>query len=177
MNHFRRMLFFCILATLLSGLVSCAPGKLLKTQNAAPAEIRGNYTVFLIGGQYLEDLRTVAILQKEGTPYTFEIYAPEFNYSVKKGIRSDEALKEAELFVSTHPLFRNSLLSKVFDPAGNVIAFEVLPTYDSAVFRDPVVLDVDYRLKDGSVIVYVNLRSLHKPFPLEEERERPFFRR
>jgi len=60
--------------TLLLNANSCTPGASLYTASANPAEISGTYTVLLYGARHSNDLETVAILAKQESPYTFEIY-------------------------------------------------------------------------------------------------------
>jgi hypothetical protein len=47
-------------------LYSCAVGPTLRTTGALESEITGTYTLILFGGNYTDDLHTIAFLDKEG---------------------------------------------------------------------------------------------------------------
>ncbi len=137
---------------------SLALDKPLKTEAAKPADVSGVFTLILYGANYLDDLETIAILDYEGDDYHFEPYAPEFNYKVKKGVQAQEALKEAEKFVSFHNSFWRSQLSKIVDKEGVTIGYEVKPLYRPFIFGFSDILDVYYWLKEnGKVKVIIRL--------------------
>ncbi|HSB51456.1 MAG TPA: hypothetical protein VLD40_02245 [Dissulfurispiraceae bacterium] len=138
-------------------LCSCVMAPVLRTQTANPAEVTGTFTVLLYGARYSDDIETVAILDREGDPYTFVIQAPEYDYKVIKRMNADEALSRATEFVSFHPSFRNAYLSRILDPAGGPIGFEVRPLYLPMEFGNSNVLDVQYRISDGTVTVWIEL--------------------
>ena len=56
------------------------------------SELSGTFTLFLYDGRYAGDLQNVVILDKEGDPYTFEIYAPAFDYKIRRGVPADKAI-------------------------------------------------------------------------------------
>jgi len=138
-------------------IISCAPRIYLKTESAKVTEISGTYTLILYGGRYSNDIETIAILDKEDAKYTFEVYAPEFDYKIKHGVPAEEALEEAEKFVSFHHSFWQSRLSRIIDPAGNTIGYELSPLYYPLDFGYTDVLDVRYVIKDSKVIVTISL--------------------
>jgi len=156
----RTILYTGILITLLLFTVnySCAPGRYLRTEGVTPAEITGTYSLILYGGRHSNDIETVAILDREGDRYTFEVYASEYDYKIKKGIPAREALDEAQKFVRFHRNFWRSQLSRILDPAGNAMGYEVRPLYYPFNYRYTDVLYVDYRIKDDKVIVYIRLK-------------------
>ena len=133
----------------------------LITESASPSDVKGVFTLILYGANYSDDLETVAILDKEGDGYTFVPFAPQFNYKVKKGIQAQEALKEAEQFVSFHNAFWKYQLSKILNPEGVTIGFEVRPLYLSFVYGFSDILDIYYWLKaDGKVKVVIRLDNV-----------------
>ena len=137
--------------------VSCATGIYLRTERAQVTEISGTYTLILYGGRYSNDIETIAILDKEDAKYTFEVSAPEFDYKIKRGVPAKEALEEAEKFVSFHHSFWQARLSRIIDPAGNTIGYELRPLYHPIDFGYTDVLDVYYVIKDSKVIVTISL--------------------
>jgi hypothetical protein len=152
--------FTLVLSVLLFLSVSSsfALKKPLKTEAATPADISGAFTIILYGANYLDDLETIAILDYEGDDYHFEPYAPAFNYKVMKGVQDQEALKEAEKFVSFHSSFWKSQLSKILDREGVTIGYEVRPLYRPFIYGFSDILDVYYWLKgDGKVKVIIRL--------------------
>ncbi len=140
------------------GLYSCimaAPH--LKTEPADPSEVKGTFKLMLYGCRYPDDILNVAILDREEDPYTVEIYAPDFDFKVKEGLSADEALREAERFIRCSFFFERSRISKVLDQAGNRIAYEVRPLYSPIRFGQDDVLDIQYTIGDGKVLVYIKL--------------------
>lgn len=129
----------------------------LKTEEAKEIEVAGTFTLILYGGGHINDLETLAILDKEEDQYEFEPYAPEFDYKVKKGVPAGEALNESRKFVGFHNAFWRSQLNKILDEKGNTIGYEVRPLYRPFVYGRDDLLEVYYRIKDGKVIVYIRL--------------------
>jgi len=152
----KRILYISAILCIL--LFSCATGNYLKTEDAKDADIRGSFALILYGSRHLNDIETVAILDIEGDSYSFEPYAPEFDYKIKKGVPAKEALEEAERFVSWHSSFQRTQLSRILDEKGNVIGYEVRPLYQPLAFGVSDVLNVDYRIKDSRVIVRIRLK-------------------
>ncbi len=145
-----------VLTILTLYLYSCSAGRYLKTESAAEQEITGHYTLILYGGSSVNDLKTLAILVKEGTPYTFEIYAPEFDYRTTKGVPATKALELAEKFVSFHHNFWKAQLSRILDNKGSVIGYELRPLYYPTIHSQSDILDVNYRQSNDKVVVYIN---------------------
>jgi hypothetical protein len=121
----------------------------LKTEAANPSEVKGTFTLILYGGNYYDDLETMAILDREGDPYTLDLYVPDFDYRVRKGVSAKEALAEAGKFVRFHPSFWHSQLSKIMDGKGDVIGYELRPLYYPITYGVNDVLDVHYWMKEG----------------------------
>jgi hypothetical protein len=152
-------------------IISCAPGRYLRTEPAGTSGIEGSYSLMLYGGRYSEDIENLAILDKDDDPYAFAIYGREDNYTVQKNVPAKEALDKAQRFVSRHRSFMRSRLSSILDPVGNVIGYELRPLYQMIEFGDPDVLSVYYGIKDSTVIVHIWPRQ-------ELEHKEPFlFRR
>jgi hypothetical protein len=129
---------------------SLAFEKPLKTEDANAADISGVFTLILYGGKYYDDVETIAILDYEGDPFTFEPFAPEFDYRIKKGVPAKEAIEEAEKFVSFHNSFWRSQLSRIIDKKGNTIGYEIRPLYLPFTFGVSDLLEVNYWLKEGN---------------------------
>ncbi len=122
--------------------------------------IAGTFTAILYGGSYSNDFETIAVLDVENDEYTFEPYTSEFNYTLKKHLSAEEAIKEAMHFVSDHGSFINAHLSKVMNSDGSVLGYEVRPLYLPLRYGLADVLDVSYLLKGEKVTIYLYL----KPF-------------
>jgi hypothetical protein len=137
---------------------ACVNVAYLRTDKSEPSEISGTYTLLLYGGRYSEDVENVAILDKEGDRYSFEIYAPEYDYVAKKDIPAREALAEAEKHAGSHRSFFRSALRAILDPESNVIGYELRPLYHVQEFGDPDILYIDYALKDDTVIAKIRLK-------------------
>lgn len=132
--------------------------KSLRTEEAKPGDISGTYTLLLYGARFSDDLETVAIFDLEGDKYHFDIYAPDFDYKVKKGLSAKDALAEAQKFVSFHNSFFKSILSRILDNDGKTIGYELRPLYYPFVYGISDVLDVHYFIKEGGRIkVFIKL--------------------
>lgn len=129
----------------------------LKTEEVRKDDVKGVFTLILYGGRGPNDVEALAILDIEGDQYTFEPYAPEFDYKVKKGLSEKDALDNAYKFISYNPAFWRSQLSKIVDEKGNTIGYELRPLYMPFVYGISDVLEVYYSLKDGKVKVYIRI--------------------
>lgn len=160
-RRLRRILSFFAIAILLLSLIitSCVltTGNHLRIEAAKPSEVTGTYTLYLYGCRYPDDLENVALLDKEGGPYTIEIYAPDTRYKVKAGLLAEEALKQAEQFVKCSVHYQDTRFSKIPDPAGNIIAYEVRALYLPIRYGMYDVLDVQYVARDNKIVVYIKL--------------------
>jgi hypothetical protein len=123
------------------------------------SEITGTYTLILFGGNYTDDLHTIAFLDKEGDQYTLAPYAPDWQYIVKKGVSAKDALAKAAQFVSTSPSFRNVQFSKLLDDKGNAIGYEVRPLYIPTTYGASDVLDVWYSLQNTTVNIHIHIKE------------------
>jgi hypothetical protein len=158
-----------VLLTLSLFICSCATAPYLKTEEAKKAELSGSYTLFLYGERFSNDIENLAVLDKEGDPYTFTIYAPEFDFSVRKDLPAKEALAVAERFIRAGYSVQDTQLSEILDPGGRLIGYEVRPLYSVIDYGYRDVLDVNYVLKDHEVTVMIRLRrEVRKLFNDEE---------
>jgi len=132
---------------------SCMPGVRMNTEGAKETEVTGTYRAILHGCNYLDDLMTVAFLQKEGAKYPFEPYAPDFNFRAREGLPAKEALEAAGKFLDCNTSFRNSQLRRIVTPEGDVLGYEVKPLYHIYAYGMDEPLHTDYRLRDGKIII------------------------
>jgi hypothetical protein len=172
MNTFREKICggIAVLACILF-LQACMQGKRLMTGPGNKPDVQGTYILILYGGNYSGDLETVAILDREGDRYTFEPYAPAFNFKVIKGQTADHALPAAEQFVRRHPSYQGEVLHSILDETGAVIGYELRPLYLPLVYGVSDVLDVDYLIRGEKVIVTVKVK------PFIEQQDDADFRR
>jgi len=163
-----------ILIVIIVFVSSCAPGRYLRTERADTSGIEGNYNLILYGGLYSEDVKNLAILDKDNDPYTFEIYARKGDYTVQKNVSAKEALDKAQRFVSRHRSFIRSRLSSILDPAGNIIGYELRPLYQMLEFGNSDLLSVYYEITDSTVMVHIWLRQAiehEEPFLIRRMRD------
>jgi hypothetical protein len=141
-------------------VVGCASHKHLRTELADPSDVTGTFNLILYGCRNSNDIQTVAILEVSGTQYTFEPFAPSFDFNTVKDISAKEALEGAKAFVSHNPNFRRTRLNRILDPGDKTVGYEVSPLYFPFVYGVSDVIDVDYWLKsDGRVKITVRLKS------------------
>jgi hypothetical protein len=143
--------------TALLMLNSCMAGMRLDIRGAVPTDIQGTYTLILYGCRYPSDLENLAILYTEGGPLTFEMYTLETAYRVKKGLSADEALKQAEQFLTCSFDFWKTQLSKIVDREGAIAGYELRPLYAPYKYGMMDVLDIHYWLRGNTVTVYIRL--------------------
>ncbi len=156
------MNFFFVAAIILLiivGLVAHSGSNYLKTEEANPAEVQGKFTLLLYGSSSSNDVANIAILDKEGDPYMFEIHAPDFTYTVQAGMDASQALQAAEQFIRRNIRSERSRLHRVLSTAGAAVGYELRPLYPVVVFGKDNVLDVRYRVKDRKIIVSIELDS------------------
>jgi hypothetical protein len=104
-RNFCNIGFSLLLILLTMASYSCSTGRYLRTESATGEEITGVYTLIIYGGASANDTRTLAILAKEGTPYSFEVFQPEFEMKIIKGVPAREALEKARKSFTLHPDF------------------------------------------------------------------------
>ncbi len=153
----KRLINLVIIISFLMLLNACATTKRLKTEEIRADTISGNFSVILYGARFSGDIENVAILDIEGDGYKFEVFAPHFDYTVKSNIPAEEAVKIAQGFISFHGSFKYSQVSRIKDYNGKTIGYEFRPLYSPAEFGLFDALDIDYWLKDGVVIVKIDL--------------------
>ena len=144
-----------LVAALSLAASSCATGSRLTLRSADETQVTGNFRLILYGCTHFDDLETLAILDKEGDPYTFEPYAPDFSYRVKTGVQAKDALAEAERFVNCDNAFKRYQLARLVAPGGATLGFEVRPLYMPFVYGMEDVIRTDYRIKGDKVIVRI----------------------
>jgi len=146
-----------VVVVIIIALIPLSGDNHLKAEAANLADVQGKFRLLLYGCSSLNDLANVAILEKEGDPYSFEIYAPDSSYSIKAGLNAAEALQEAERFVRCNIQSERSQLRRILSPAGAGIGFELRPLYPIITFGKYDVLDVRYLIKDRKIVVHIEL--------------------
>jgi hypothetical protein len=170
----KNLLFVLLLLYTLS-FISCTPGIRLNTQGAQDSEVMGTYTVIFYGCNFLDDLETIAFLDKEGDRYTFEPFAPAFRFRIKKGMDAKDAIAEAGRFVGCNTSFSRAQLSRIIGPDSDTLGYEVRPLYHSFARGAGDVLRTYYRLRGDKVVITIRLvpsveRMLEGGDSLERER-------
>ena len=151
------ILIAAIVLLIMAGIISLSGDSYLETEAADPAEVQGKFTLLLYGSSSRDDLANIAILDKEGDTYSFEIYAPDFSYTVQSGLNAAQAIQEAERFVGRNIHFERSRLHRILSPAGAGIGFELKPLYPAVTFGRDDIIDVRYSIKDRKVVVHIEL--------------------
>jgi hypothetical protein len=154
----RSLVFIALSAFVLSAVLACAYGERLRRAETEAPDPSVRYTLVLHGGSHTDDLKTIAILDKEGDPYTFTFKAPEFRFGEHKNLSAEDALEQARKFVSFHRDFSTSRMTALTDTEGNILAYEVRPLYQPSVYRHTDILDVNYVLTDDVVTGYIYIK-------------------
>lgn len=153
------ILYAMFVMACLTAFAGCAaPGTRIHAESLGDREISGVFTLILYGGNYFDDPETVAFLDREGDAFTFDIYAPDFNYRTIKGLPAAEGLKRAVEFVSRNSSFHQVRLSSIAeDQAGN-IGYEVRPLYLPFTYGTDDLLDISYSEKGNKVVVTIRVK-------------------
>ncbi len=146
-------------ALIIIGFIVLWGDKHLKTEEANPTDVQGKFTLLLFGCSSPDDLANVAVLDKEGDPYSIEIHAPDFSYTVRTGLNGEEALQEAGRFIRCNIQSERTQLRRILSPAGAGVGFELRPLYSVAAFGKDDILDIRYVIKDRKIMVYIELDS------------------
>jgi hypothetical protein len=156
-NKIRLILTGIFLITMLCG--ACVVTKYtLKTEEGGLTGTSGTYTIIRYGASNPEDFATFAIIFPEQGRYSFDIYKPDFEYRVEKGLTAKQAMESAQTFVRWHPEFSRAQMSKIIGPDGDAIGYEVKALYKQPLFGKEDVAYLTYVLKDNNtVIVYLRL--------------------
>ena len=98
------------------------------------------------------------MLVDEKSGYTFDVYALDAMYKVKRDIPAVQALIEANTFFHCSAAsVRETELRRIVDPAGKTIAYELKPLYKPLDLQESEVLRSSYVLKDGKVTASFSL--------------------
>ena len=165
-----------LLGLLMLLVYGCGGSKYLRTEAAGPQAITGTYTLLLHGARYGDDMQNVAILDREGDGYTFELHAPEYDYKVRKGVAAGDAVSEAERFVRSHYSFAASQWYAIRGEDGSVLGYEVRPLYQPLATGYADILDITYVIKDRKVVCRIQFKPEIER-SLSGDREFPIFRR
>ncbi|MGD0887228.1 MAG: hypothetical protein ABSA46_20480 [Thermodesulfovibrionales bacterium] len=131
----------------------CAGGTFLKTEPLQPdVKITGRYALVLLQDKNYSALKTIAFLDVEGNNYSLVPYAPAYEYAVTRDISGQEALQKAVAFVRDNPLSRSYQISRILDPGGTTIGYEVRPLYDPLDHGVSDVMTVSYVLRDKGIV-------------------------
>jgi hypothetical protein len=152
-----RLLFLAAALAVLSS--SCTLGTRLRKEAAPESEVTATYRLILYGCSHARDLETFAILDKEGDRYTFEPYAPEFNYRVEKDVPAKVAMEEADKFITCGQGYIRPQLSSIVGPGGVTVGYEIKPLYLAFEYSVPDVLETYYFLRGDKIIVTFRVRA------------------
>jgi hypothetical protein len=136
----------------------CSLGAPLLTETADPKSLEGTYDLFLYGCRYPNDIEHAAFLITPDKAGMVDLYVPATSYKVKRGVPAEQALAEANKHVRCGVRTVETVrVHRIPDGSGGMLGFEVLPRYPATDVggMDPV--NVSYTLKDGKIIVYINL--------------------
>src|SRR5512137_1894744 len=117
------VLLLLILFAAVAIFLGCQADPGLRTEEVPPQDVQGTFTLILHGARHSDDLQTLAVLDREGDAYEFKVFAPDFDYRVKKGVPAREALEEALQFVGFHSSFHRSRVSRILDPQGRTVGY------------------------------------------------------
>ena len=155
----RGTIYAIIILAFLTSSAGCAvQGKRIHTESLKAGDNSGVFDLILYGGNYGDDLETVAFLDRQGDAYNFDIYAPEFNYRTIKGLTFEKGLDKAREFVSSSTSFHQVQLTSIVNDKSQIIGYEVRPLYLPYSYGTDDVIDIWYAEKGNKVVVTVRLK-------------------
>jgi hypothetical protein len=166
------MLFRILLIALsvMLTITSCFPGHALKTTETADI-VKGAYRSLLFGCRYPDDILNAAFLDREGDAYSFEIYAPDYEYFITPYLPAEEALAQADRFIRCSFHYQNATLHAIQTRNGSIIGYEMRPLYSPLRFGYADVLTINYRIMDNRIIIYIKLDPGVEAIINEHDRE------
>jgi len=160
---------FALAASLLLTLTACASGTLLPTDYLHSHQIddKGTFDLILYGGRNVHDLKTVAILDRDGDPYTIVPFGAEYFSRRLDNLPLPEAFSKGEQFIANSLYYSTTEIKVIKGPDGSIIGYELRPLYMSLyVGGTGDVLSTAYLLKkDNTVVAYITRsRQVHRLF-------------
>ncbi|HWR57404.1 MAG TPA: hypothetical protein VN328_00830 [Thermodesulfovibrionales bacterium] len=128
----------------------------LETAGAKTSEVDGNFTLILYRGSLPGGIDCAAFLDDEADRYSFEVYAPDHEFTTIRGLSGREAVERAEDFVSRNSSFMRSLLSRITDDNDHVMGYELRPLYQPFVYGTADILDINYDLRGVKIIIRIS---------------------
>lgn len=148
----------CALTLLAMLLVTCsAEGAGVSTRAAREADISGTFNLIGYGCNFLDDPETVVFLDRADDQYTFEPYAPDFKFRVKKGLSSADALTEARSLSGCSSSFRDIEVRSIIGPAGDLLGYELTPLHRSFATGFERLVETNYWIKRNTVMIMIRV--------------------
>jgi hypothetical protein len=141
-------------------LVSCVSTGHLSTREISTTEAEaagGTVALHTFGCRHPDDILNASFLDINDDAYDFEIFAPDFEYTIRRDVATGEALKKAEQFLECSFHYEQAQFRSILDPRGHLIGYEVRPLYSFLRFGTRDVLQIDYRINDHTVTIYIRL--------------------
>jgi hypothetical protein len=118
----------------------------------------GTYTVIKCGGANSEDFATFVVLVPEQNGKAFDIFKPDYEYRIIKGVSAVEAMQMALDFVKNHAEFLRAGSRAIVMPEGQIAGYEVKALYRQLFLGQEDLFDVSYFLKqDNRIEVRIRL--------------------
>ncbi len=126
-------------------------------RHASSGEIHGRFDLIIYGGRYLDDIETVVILDNHDDRYIFRVFAPLYDFKVEKAMDGESAIKRAEEFLRSQRGVFNIKVSSI-TVNGTIAGYELRPLYDPLMYGTQDVLDTEYLIRDGEIVVKIRLK-------------------
>jgi hypothetical protein len=147
---FSRALSITALLSVQVILASCMTGAYLKAEPVREIDISGSYTLILYGA----DLTRLAILDREGDDYRFEMTESVHSYRIEEGVPAGNAVNQAMAFIYS----QRNRWRKITDKNGNTIGYELRPLYNIVHYGSSDILNVNYIVTGSRVQVLIDLK-------------------
>ena len=106
-----------------------------------------------------KDKRRAVILDLDDDGIDFIPTVRDFEYEILQNVSMEEATYEAEIFFMQEGIIEDYYFKKIIGPMGNIIGYEIRPTYVYGFYRDPDPLEIKYSLNRQRVSVSIDLKG------------------
>ncbi len=117
------------------------------------------FTLIYLLGRDRHDKRRAVILDLEEDGIEIIPTVPDFEYEILQSVSVAEAIYETEIFFGHQDVITNYYFKTVFGPNGNIIGYEIRPTYVESLYGSFDPLEIKYKYNRRRVSVSIGLKK------------------
>ncbi len=117
------------------------------------------YKLIYFVGVHQADVRRAVILDLDDDDFDFHPEVEDFNYEILQNVSLPEAIYESEIFFQNEGV-AGYKKNRIIDPEGQLVGYELRPTYYEAFMGVEDLLVMSYKLhKDKTISINIRLRA------------------